>query len=114
MRFSARSKVGGLLSLLVLASIITAFMLNGLVFRGTTTHASNAQYSATPGTLTPAGTVNLRNVLTNLPLTAGASFPRGPRPIHPVKAPGPGVVQSITSSPITDQTKSLITKFNGV
>src|SRR5712692_10765773 len=114
MRFSTRSKVGGLLSLLAIVTIITAFMLSGLVFRGTATHASNAQYSATPGTLTPAGTVNLRNVPTNLSLAAGGSFPRGPRPIHPVKAPGLSGVQPITSSPITDQTKSLITKFNGV
>jgi hypothetical protein len=114
MRFSTRSKVGGLLSLLAIVTIITAFMLSGLVFRGTATHASNAQYSATQGTLTPAGTVNLRNVPTNLSLAAGGSFPRGPRPIRPVKAPGLSGVQPITSSPITDQTKSLITKFNGV
>src|SRR5215469_10626667 len=114
MRFSTRSKVGGLLSLLAIVTIITAFMLGGVVFRGPTTHASNAQYSATPDTLAPAGTVNLRNVPTNLSLAAGASFTRGPRPIHPVKAPGLSGVQPIPSSPITDQTKSLITKFNGV
>src|SRR5258708_13783028 len=108
MRFSTRSKVGGLLSLLAIVATLTPFMLMGLVFRGTATHASNAQYSATPGTLTPAGTVNLRNVPTNLSLAAGGSFPRGPRPIHPVKAPVLSGVQPITSSPITDQTQSLI------
>src|SRR5260221_1532308 len=111
---STRSKVGGLLSLLAIVTIITAFMLSGLVFRGTATHASNAQYSATPGTLTPAGTVNLRNVPTNLSLAAGGSFPRGPRPIHPVEGPRLSGVKPINSSTITDQTKSLITKINGV
>src|SRR5258708_19886459 len=114
MRFSTRWKGGGLFSVLGIVTIINAFMLSGLVFRGTATHASNAQYSATPGTLTPAGTVNLRNVPTNLSLAAGGSFPRGPRPIHPVKAPGLSGGPTITSSPITYSTKTLITEFNGL
>src|SRR5258708_11389641 len=89
MRFSTRSKVGGLLSLLAIVTIITAFMLSGLVFRGTATHASNAQYSATQGTLTPAGTGNLRNVPTNLSLAAGGFFPNGPRANYSLKTPRP-------------------------
>src|SRR5258708_13012046 len=100
MRFSTRSKVGGLLSLLAIVTIITAFMLSGLVFRGTATHASNAQYSATQGTLTPAGTVNLRNVPTNLSLSASVSFPHGPPPIHPLKAPDLSGEQRQNPSPL--------------
>src|SRR5258708_14048350 len=111
MRFSTRSKVGGLLSLLAIVTIITAFMLSGLVFRGTATHASNAQYSATPGTLTPAGTVNLRNVPTNLSLAAGGSFPPGPPSIPPGKAPGLSGVQPLTPSPHSIQTKIPTPKF---
>src|SRR5260221_4016460 len=79
MRFSTRSKVGGLLSLLAIVTIITAFMLSGLVFRGTATHASNAQYSATQGTLTPAGAVSLRNTTTNQSPSASASISHRPR-----------------------------------
>src|SRR5260221_7483189 len=112
MLFSTRSKVGGLLSLLAIVTIITAFMLSGLVFRGTATHASNAQYSATPGTLTPAGTVNLRNVPTNLSLAAGGSFPTGPPPIHPGKNPVLRGGQTINSSPLTDSTQKPNTQFN--
>src|SRR5260370_14620019 len=82
MRFSTRSKVGGLLSLLAIVTIITAFMLGGLLFRGTATHASNAQYSATQGTLTPAGTVNPTNVPPNLSLPAAAPIQPVPRPIY--------------------------------
>src|SRR5258708_23421559 len=99
MRFSTRSKVGGLLSLLAIVTIITAFMLSGLVFRGTATHASNAQYSATPGTLTPAGTVNLRNVPTNLSLAAGGVFPQGPPSNSPRETPGPRGVKPHNPAP---------------
>src|SRR5258708_34446337 len=99
MRFSTRSKVGGLLSLLAIVTIITAFMLSGLVFRGTATHASNAQYSATPGTLTPAGTVNLTNLPPKLPPPAGGFFPQGPRPHHPGQNPKPTVVHHRNPEP---------------
>src|SRR5260221_10969587 len=102
MRFSTRSKVGGLLSLLAIVTIITAFMLSGLVFRGTATHASNAQYSATQGTLTPAGTVNLRNVPTNLSLAAGGYFPQGSPPHSSAKKPPPRGVTPLTPTPTTD------------
>src|SRR5260370_36644772 len=80
MRFSTRSKVGGLLSLLAIVTIITAFMFSGLVFRGTATHASNAQYSATPGTLTPAGADNLKKQTTNLLRAAEGFLSSGPWP----------------------------------
>src|SRR5260221_11071568 len=103
MRSSTRSKVGGLLSLLAIVAIITAFMLSGLVFRGTATHASNAQYSATPGTLTPAGTVNFKNEPTNIALAACVCFRRGPGPNRPVKIPDSDLQQPPTLLHLTVQ-----------
>ncbi len=50
MRFSARSKVGGLLSLFVMITIVSAFALNGLFFHSTATRAAGGQsYSASKG-----------------------------------------------------------------
>src|ERR1700751_3845277 len=56
MRFSARSKVGGLLSLIAFVTIISTFILNGSLFHATATHAAGGQSpSVTKGVLTPAG-----------------------------------------------------------
>jgi hypothetical protein len=115
MRFSARSKVGGLLSLLAIVTIISAFMFNGLFVRGAITHASSGQsYSADKGTITSSATVDLKKLPTNLPLTAGASLPKGVRHMHPTGKAGSGSNGQISSSPITNQTNGLIRKFNGV
>src|SRR5260370_16360191 len=111
MRFSTRSKVGGLLSLLAIVTIITAFMLSGLVFRGTATHASNAQYSATPGTLTPAGTDNLRNGPTTIAHLSPGFFPRGPIPFYPVKTHDAIGVKPQNSEPIFVTETILILNF---
>ncbi|HWZ19387.1 MAG TPA: hypothetical protein VNW73_11365, partial [Ktedonobacteraceae bacterium] len=71
MRFSARSKVGGLLSLLTMISIISAFMLNGLFFHTPATHAAGGQStSATKGILTPARSIDDSNS-TNTLLSRG-------------------------------------------
>ncbi len=50
MRFSARSKVGGLLSLFFMITIVSTFALNGLFFHDTATRAAGGQaLSATKG-----------------------------------------------------------------
>jgi hypothetical protein len=89
MRFSTRSKAGGLLSLLTIVTILSAFVLNGLLSHGTITHASSGQsYSADKGIITSSATVDLKKLPTNLPLTAGASLPKGVRHMHPTGKAG--------------------------
>lgn len=71
MRFSTRSKVGGLLSLVAFISIISVFMFNGLFFHAVVTHAAEGQSpSATKGILTPSRSVDESNV-TNTLLSRG-------------------------------------------
>jgi hypothetical protein len=71
MRFSARSKVGGLLSLVAFISIISAFVLNGFFFQVTATHAAGRQStSITKGILTPSKSVDVSNS-TNTLLSRG-------------------------------------------
>ena len=71
MRFSARSKVGGLLSLIAFISIISAFVLNGLFFHITTTHAvGRKSISVTKGLLIPVNSVDVSNS-TNTLLSRG-------------------------------------------
>jgi hypothetical protein len=62
MRLSKYTKVSIPVSLLSIVSIISAFILSGVSFRGTPTHAAAAQNHsviATKGTITRAGTVDL-------------------------------------------------------
>jgi hypothetical protein len=71
MRFSAQSKMGGLLSLVAFISITSVFMFNGLVFHAVVTHAAGGQSpSATKGILTPSRSVDELNV-TNTLLSRG-------------------------------------------
>jgi hypothetical protein len=106
MRFSARSKVGGLLSLLVIVTIISAFVLNGLFARGTTTHAAGQLYNATKGTLSPVTSVDNSNSTPTL-------FSKGVRHFHQ-KNNQAGVSPSAASSQLgTSNTSSLLQKFNG-
>ena len=71
MRFSARSKVGGLLSLVAFIFIISAFVVNGFFFHVTSTHAAGRQStSVTKGILTPAKSVDVTNS-TNTLLSRG-------------------------------------------
>ena len=71
MRFSVSSKLRGLLSLVAIITIVSAFMLNGLFFHATATHAAGGQStSATKGVLTPARSVDDSNS-TNTLLSRG-------------------------------------------
>ena len=82
MRFSTRIKVG--VSLLVLAAIVGAFMISGLVSRGYATHAASAsQPGATTGTLTPFAVVDpTKLTMTNDSTTPGFTYPKGTRHLH--------------------------------
>ena len=79
MHFATRSKVGTLLSLLVLAIVVSSFVLNGLFSHPTAIHAASVQaYNATKGILTPSATVNLKELPTaNLSHAPGIHVPRG-------------------------------------
>lgn len=108
MRFSARSKVGGLLSLLAIMTLVSAFVFNGLFFHGTVTHAAGGQtYSATKGTLTPSKSVDNSN-------STNALLSKGTRHFHQ-KNKQSGVSPSVASS-LTGigNNGALLHNFNGV
>ncbi len=107
MRFSARSKVGGLLSLLAIVTIISAFVFNGLFFHGTATRAAGGQaFSATKGILTPSKSIDDSNLATPL-------FSKGVR--HAQHGNNQtGKSPSATGSQLgTTNTGTLLQKFNG-
>ena len=116
MHFATRSKVGSLLSFLILAIVILSFVLNGLLSHSTASHAASTQvYNATKGTLTPSATVNLKETPTaNLSHATGTYLPRGLRHIHRASVASSVSNGQINSSPITHKTDGLIKKFNGV
>jgi len=122
MHFSSRSKVGGLLSLLVLTIVVSSFLFNGLFSHATTSHAASAPaYNATKGVLKPSATVNLKQLSqANLSHVTGTNLPRGLRHIHraniaSLSSNGQISSSSIThSNTITHSTNGLVTKFNGV
>ncbi|MGZ3617968.1 MAG: hypothetical protein ACXWOL_14605 [Ktedonobacteraceae bacterium] len=116
MHFSARSKVGGLLSLLVLIMIFCAFVFNGLFSHATVSHAASAPaYNATKGILVPSATVNLKKLpATNLSYATGVQLPRGIRHIHRLGVASSVSNGQISSSSITHKTDGLVKKFNGV
>lgn len=84
MQFSTRSKVGSFLSLFALVTIISAFVLNGVLIHATTTRAASAPaFTTTKGILKPTATVNLNKLATvNASRAAGKPVPRGIRHIH--------------------------------
>jgi len=107
MRFSARSKVGGLLSLVAVISIISAFMLNGLFFHATATHAVGGQStSATKGILTPSRSVDDSNS-TNTLLSRGVRHSQQKKNQASVS---PSVASSQTG---TTNNGALLQNFNG-
>jgi len=111
MRFSTRIKVG--VSLLVLAAIVGAFMISGLVSRGYATHAASAsQPDATTGTLTPFAVVDpTKLTMTNDSTTPGFTYPKGTRHLHQAgSSHGPHV----SSSSQVSNTSQLLEGFNGV
>ena len=122
MHFSSRSKVGSLLSLLVLIIVVSSFLLNGLFSHATASHAASAAaYNATKGVLKPSATVNLKQLSqANLSHVTGTNLPRGLRHIHraniaSLSSNGQISSSSIThSNSITHSTNGLVTKFNGV
>ncbi len=108
MPFSARSKMGGLLSLVAIIIIFSAFSLNGLFFHGSAVHAAGEQpYRATKGTLTPSRSVDDSNSTTPL-------LSKGARHVHQ-KNNQVGVSPSAASSQTgAGNTGTLLQKFNGV
>ena len=107
MRFSARSKVGGLLSLVAIMSIISAFMFNGLFFHATATHAASGQStSVTKGILTPARSVDDSNS-TNTLLSRGVRHPQQKKNQTSV---GPSAASTLLG---TSNSGTLLQKFNG-
>lgn len=115
MRFSAPLRMSSLISLVAIITIVSGFLLGGLVFHTAPTHASNAPvYHAIPGTLTPSGRVDLRKLSTiSQPLSSAATFPKGARRVHHGVGSMRHAPGLISSSPVTRQLDSLITSFNG-
>ena len=107
MRFSARSKVGGLLSLVAIISILSAFMLNGLFFHAASTHAAGGQaFSATKGILTPSKSIDNSNSTPTL-------FSKGSRHLHQGSNQA-GKSPSAASSQLgATNTGALLQNFNG-
>ena len=107
MRFSARSKVGGLLSLFVMITIVSAFSLNGLFFHAASTHAAGGQStSSTTGILTPARSVDDSNS-TNTLLSRGVRHPQQKKNQTSV---GPSATSTLLG---TSNSGNLLQKFNG-
>jgi hypothetical protein len=107
MRFSARSKVGGLLSLFFMLTIVSAFALNGLFFHGAATRASGGQsYSATKGILTPSNSIDDSNSTTQLFSKGVRHAQHGNNQVR--LSPSAAGTQSGTAN-----TATLLQKFNG-
>jgi hypothetical protein len=104
MRFSTRSKVSMLVSLL---TIMSAFMLSGLIFRAAPTHAAGTQhFNATKGILTQSTTVDSTQQPTH-------TFQRGVRPIKPLGHIHQGAHLS-GAGLATPNAGVLLSNFNGV
>ncbi|HZS78847.1 MAG TPA: hypothetical protein VFA41_19710 [Ktedonobacteraceae bacterium] len=112
MRFSLRSKAGGLFLLLALIALISGFAVSGSLFRAPFTRASGVNAGVTKGQLTPVAVVNPTS-LTFTPDTPGTNLPKGARHLHTRPAPA-GKVPGITSTPIVTTTPGLLQNFNGV
>lgn len=112
MHFSTRIKIG--FSLLFLVAIVGAFMINGLVSRGSTTHAASAQqFGATTGKLTPFAVVNpTKLTMTGGTDTPGFVYPKGTR--HLRHAGPSGHAPLVSSSSQVSNTPQLLEGFNGV
>lgn len=105
MRFSARSKVGGLLSLVAIITIVSTFLLNGLFFHGATTHAAGGPlYKATKGILTPATSVDDLNAASTL-------LSKGIRHLHQRNSLASRSPSAASSQ--TGNNGTLLQKFNG-
>ena len=116
MRLTTRSKFGSILSLLVLVTIASGFIVNGLFFHATSSHAAGGpSYSAATGVLSPSATVNLKQLpKASVAHAISASLPKGARHVHRSLLASSGSNGQISSSPITNKTDGLIKKFNGV
>jgi hypothetical protein len=107
MRFSVRSKVGGILSLFFMFAIISAFALNGLFFHGTATRAASGQtYSATKGILKPSRSIDGSNS-TNPLLSKGVRYP------HQKQNQAGGGAAAASSQLGASNTNALLQNFNG-
>src|SRR5260370_35304200 len=107
MRFSISSKLRGLLSLIAIITIVSAFMLNGLFFRTTATHAVGGQStSSTKGILTPVKSVDDSKSATPL-------FSRGVRHLHQGNSQAVKSPSSAGSQLGTTNSGTLLQKFNG-
>jgi hypothetical protein len=107
MRFSTRSKVGGLLSLLVMITIVGAFVLNGLFNHGIATHAAGGQlYKAMKGILTPSKSVDDSNSTNPL-------FSKGSRYLHHGNNQAGKSPSAAGSHLGTLNTGTLLQNFNG-
>ena len=118
MRFSIRSKVGILVSLLSILTIVSAFMLSGIFSQGASTHAAGVvSQSATKGALAPVGTVNpLKLPATKSPRSSATPPSKGVHSIHTKGSASPAVhMPSATSTSVDGQSAGkLLKNFNGV
>ncbi len=116
MRLSTRSKFGSILSLLVLVTIASGFIVNGLFFHSISSHAAGGpSYTSSSGVLLPSATVNLKKLpKASVSHAISASLPKGARHVHRSLLASSGSNGQISSSPITNKTDGLIKKFNGV
>src|SRR5690349_7093667 len=104
MRLTTRSKFGSILSLLVLVTIASGFIVNGLFFHATSSHAAGGpSYSAATGVLSPSATVNLKQLpKASVSHAISASLPKGARHVHRSLLASSGSNGQISSSPITN------------
>jgi len=115
MRVTNRVKISGILSMFVLATILGAFLVSGLLTRGQAIHAATVStYTATKGLLAPAAVVDPR-ALASDPTSAVSTLPKGARLLHTVHgSAGAGASAGIVPVPVSTSTPGLLENFNGV
>lgn len=112
MRVTNHVKVSVILSMFVLATILGAFLVGGLLTRGQAVRAAGVStYTATKGLLAPAAVVDPRT-LANDP-TSTSTFPKGARHLHTAHGTT-GASAGIKPVPVSTATPGLLENFNGV
>ncbi len=113
MRVTNRVKVTGILSMFVLATILGAFLVSGLLTRGQAIQAAGiSSYAATKGVLAPAAVVDPRVLASDA--TPTSTFPKGVR-LHTAHGPaGASASAGIKPVPVSTSTPGLLENFNGV
>src|SRR5437016_845420 len=114
MRVTNRVKISGILSMFVLATILGAFLVSGLLTRGQAIQAAGvSSYAGTKGFLAPAAVVDPRALASDA--TPASTFPKAARRLHTVHGTiRAGASAGITPVPVSTSTPGLLENFNGV